>query len=154
MFIKSSTRNSHLILRKRRYSVMMSLMHIYHIIALLKIGLWGWVMLLMYFLINPELDPVLAYTGIFSWLLLFVWGISFYIFWWVHSLWTQRSLQDIIVPSYKLSLLLGLFIVINTVLFFLHYWTRELGLLLLLIFVGLFALLYKQEYNVQLWKRW
>lgn len=127
-------------------------MKIYHFIALWKIVLWWWVLLTMYLLINPKLDPVLAYTGFFAGLLLMVWWVSFYLFLGVHSLWKQHYTTDLALTSYKLSLLLWLFVVLNWVLFLLRQRSRELWFVLLVLFVGLFALLYKQEfYGQQHW---
>lgn len=115
----------------------------YHIGSWIKIIIGVWLGILLYFLINPQEDPALAIGLLLVALFLVGWGASFYMFWAINSL-ARRVGDEALSDSYKMSLLFGFFIIINATLIFLEAWSKILGVILLLVFLGLFVVLFRQ----------
>ncbi|HMT00936.1 MAG TPA: hypothetical protein PKD96_00340 [Candidatus Absconditabacterales bacterium] len=107
----------------------------YHIGAGLKIFIGVLILWVLYVFVNVYQDylPALAFgfLGIF----LASWGLSFYFFLFFQSFFAKKTLGSVMALSYKLSLLFGIFVLINAVLFVSEMWTKFLGLVLFVIFV-------------------
>ncbi|USN56482.1 MAG: hypothetical protein H6766_05570 [Candidatus Peribacteria bacterium] len=94
-------------------------------------------------MINPQEDPALAIGLLLIALFLVGWGASFYVFRAINSL-TRRVSQEALSDSYKMSLLFGFFVIINATLIFLQARSKVLGIMLLVVFLGLFVVLFRQ----------
>jgi hypothetical protein len=97
----------------------------YHVGALLKISLGVIVGLLLYFFINPQQDPIVAISLILLSVFLVGRGTSFYGFWLINLV-AKRTTDEIVSDSYKMSLLFGFFVIINSALIFMQAWSKLL----------------------------
>ncbi len=120
-------------------------MRLYHIAALIKIVLGLGIVFLTYTSINVYEDPLigigLAIVGLF----IFSWWISFYLFFGIQQRFRTITKERLIKDSYKLSLLFGIFVIINALLIFLWYRSRFLGIILLVGFISLQVLLFSEN---------
>ena len=120
--------------------------YLYHIIALLKLVLWIWILLLIYFTVNIYEDPVIWIWLWFLGLFIAAWGFSFFIFFEIQNLFYKLKTRDqIVTESYKLSLLFGIYAMINVLLILLGQRTKLLWLLLLLWFIWLQIILFSKS---------
>ncbi len=115
----------------------------YHIGAWIKIGVGVLIAVLLWTLINPREDPAVAMGLLLVALFLVGRGVSFYFFWGVNAL-VHRMDQQILSDSYKMSLLFGFFVIINATLIFLEARSKVLGMMILVVFMGLFVVLFRQ----------
>ncbi len=122
-------------------------MLLYHIASIAKAVLGAIVLLVTYTTINIYQDPVIAIAMAFVGVFIFTRWISFYFF-----IGTQRLLRPqlqnserLVKDSYKLSLLFGIFCLINVWLILLGNWNTIIGLLLLIGFIALQAMLFKNQ---------
>lgn len=120
-------------------------MHLYYIASIIKIILGLAVLLLTYSSINIYEDPLiwigLAVVGLF----VVSRGASFYLFLLIQKRFRDLSSDRLIKDSYKLSLLFGIFVIMNALLLFLWYRSRFLWLLLLLGFIILQVFLFSEQ---------
>lgn len=133
-------------------------LYLYHIASLIKFVLWVAILIIVYTSINVYEDPMIWIWLGFLGLFIACWGLSFYLFLWIQKL--VRSIDidriRIIKDSYKLSLLFGIFIMINVLLLLLWYWNKILWVILLIWFVVLQIALFSEEkkntiHNSELW---
>ncbi|MFA5747810.1 MAG: hypothetical protein WC872_01720 [Candidatus Absconditabacterales bacterium] len=118
-------------------------MKLYHIASIAKAILGLIIIIIDYTLINVYEDPVigigLGLLGTF----IFAWGISFYLFIGIQKIFRNTDNERIVKDSYKLSLLFGIYIMINVLLLLLGYRGKLIGILLLIGFailqISLFA---------------
>jgi hypothetical protein len=113
-------------------------MNLYQIASATKLILWLIILILVYSCINVYEDPGIWISLWFLWLFIMLWWLSFYIF----LLWqkTFRSNQDqerITKDSYKLSLLFGIYAIINVLLLILWNRSKLLWFILLVWFIVL-----------------
>lgn len=118
-------------------------MYLYHLASAIKLALGVSIIIITYTSINVYEDPVigiaLAFLGIF---IAARWW-SFYIFWWIQKLYKNK--KDILLiakDSYKLSLLFGIYMVINFLLIILGWRNKFIGILLLWWFVRIYISLF------------
>lgn len=124
----------------------MSNKYLYHIIALTKLVLWLGILLLVYLTINVYEDPIVGIWLGFLWLFIASRWLSFFIFFEIQSLvYKLRTRNQIVAESYKLSLLFGIYAMINVSMILLWQRTKLLGILLLLWFVWLQILLFSKS---------
>ncbi len=102
-------------------------------------------MLIVYNFINVYEDPVIGIGLGFLGLFIACRGLSFFLFFGVQRLWRHVAKNRIIKDSYKLSLLFGVYAMINVLLLLLGNWTKLIGLLLLIAFVVLQVVLFSNE---------
>ncbi len=112
-------------------------MSLYHILTIIKIVLWIWILLIVGFTIDPTLDPAI-------WLAFWFWGIfmtirwiSFYIFLLSKKLFNKKKLtnEEIAIDSYKMSLLFWLYVIINLLIMYQWRWTKGLWIILFILFI-------------------
>ncbi|PJA48067.1 MAG: hypothetical protein CO170_03855 [candidate division SR1 bacterium CG_4_9_14_3_um_filter_40_9] len=112
-------------------------MYLYHIISGIKFILGVAIILIVYTSINIYEDPMmgigLGFLGIF----IASWGISFYLFVGIQNIYRHVEKLRIIKDSYKLSLLFGIYVLINILLLLLEYRNKYIGIVLLIGFVFL-----------------
>ncbi len=118
-------------------------MYLYHIASAIKLVLWTIVLIATYTSINVYEDPIagiaLAFLGIF----IASRGISFYLFLWIQKL--NQNKKDILnmhKDSYKLSLLFGIYVIINFLLIVLGRRNKFIWIIFLTIFVVLYINLF------------
>lgn len=118
-------------------------MHLYNIASAIKLALGIAIIIITYTSINIYEDPVigiaLAFLGIF---IASRWW-SFYLFWWIQKLYQNNKWALLIAKdSYKLSLLFGIYMIINFLLIVLWWRNKFLGILLLWSFVRMYISLF------------
>lgn len=109
----------------------------YNIWALIKIIVWTMTMFYLYNYVNVFQDPTIGLAFGFLWIFLFIWWVSFYVFYIFSKFFSQKANITIASKSYKTSLLFWLYILINIALIILENWTKLLWLLIFVIFVVL-----------------
>ncbi len=119
----------------------------YNIGSLLKIIVGTSIIYYVYTKINPYKDPVVALSFGFIWIFLIIWGVSFYIFYITQKIFSQKENITIASRSYKLSLLIWLFFMINISLIIMEKWTKILWLIILIVFIFLQILTVKDDEN-------
>ncbi len=112
-------------------------MVLYHIWAVAKVLLGILILRMVYVYIDPTLDPAMWLWFWFLWIFITAWWSSFYLFFAIQSLISSKDTIRLAKESYKLSLLFGIFILINISLLFLEQRTKLLWAVLFLLFVGL-----------------
>ncbi|MDD2537452.1 MAG: hypothetical protein PHU61_03100 [Candidatus Absconditabacteria bacterium] len=125
-------------------------MNMYKIASLIKVTVGAIILLIDYTMINVFEDPAigigLALVGVF----LLGRGGSFFLFFFIQELFrkieeSDRNLKD----SYKLSLLFGLYSLINILLLFLGIWSKRRGIFLLAGFILLQYFLFLDPKHVR-----
>ncbi len=125
-------------------------MHLYHIASLGKLVLGVVIMFITYTSINVYEDPVVGIGLGILWLFIAARWASFYLFIMIQKRFRDVSPDRLIKDSYKLSLLFGIFVLINALFLLLWYRSKFLWLILLVGFIILQVLLFseqKQETN-------
>jgi O-antigen/teichoic acid export membrane protein len=112
-------------------------MQLYHIAALSKFVLWVLILIVDYTSINVYEDPTIGIALWFLWLFIAAWGASFYLFLWIQKWYRHVDQLRLIKDSYKLSLLFGIFVILNVLLLLLWYRNKFLWIGLLVWFVAL-----------------
>ncbi|MEI7557963.1 MAG: hypothetical protein WCJ45_03940 [bacterium] len=101
-------------------------MYLYHIASLTKFVLGLAIIVITYTSINVYEDPVigigLAMLGIF----IAAWGASFYLFLALQRFFRDLPKDRLIKESYKLSLLFGIYVLINALFLLLGYRSKFL----------------------------
>lgn len=123
-------------------------MHIYKIISAAKFFLGAWIMLIIFTSINIYEDPItgigLGFLGLFiasRWL-------SFFLFLWIQKFYRKNLTEErLMKDSYKLSLLFGIYVMLNVTLILSEYRNKLIWLLLLWWFVLLQMSLFWEENN-------
>ena len=96
----------------------------YHFVSLAKIILWLFILLVTYTYINIYEDPTIAISLWFIWIFISIRWISFFLFLWGQKLFRKTHNLRIIKDSYKLSLLFGIYCIINILLLILWSWNK------------------------------
>lgn len=122
-------------------------MHLYHIISGIKFVLWVSIILIVYTSINIYEDPVVGMSLWFLGIFIASWGISFYLFLGIQNIYRHDDKLRIIKDSYKLSLLFGIYIIINILLILLEYRNKYIGIILLIGFILLQIALFSDRKN-------
>ena len=108
----------------------------YKYLSLIKLIVWLLILLIDYMAINVFEDPVVAIWIFLVWCFLFFRWLSFFIFLFVQKIFRKQSIQwNIESDSYKLSLLFGMYALLNIILIFLWQWSKLRWLILLWIFL-------------------
>ncbi len=120
-------------------------MYLYHIASLIKFVLGVGIMLITYTSINVYEDPVIGIGLGILWLFIAARGASFYLFLGLQKFFREVSPTRLIKDSYKLSLLFGIYVLINALFFLLWYRTKFLWLILLVGFIILQVVLFSEQ---------
>lgn len=123
-------------------------MSFYKIASITKLILWILILFLVYSYINVYEDPTIWLSLGFLWLFISLRWLSFFIFILAQNLINNKKSQERITKdSYKLSLLFGIYAIINVLLIIL--WTRNkiLWIVLLVWFVLIQILLFSEKNN-------
>lgn len=112
-------------------------MRAYSIWALLKILVGIGIITILYNYVNVYNDPVLGLSFGFLGVFMIIWWASYYFFLFGYKMFTTLPKHVQSSMSYKLSLLLGLYAMINLSLVITGKWSTLVGVLLLIGFVFL-----------------
>jgi len=88
-------------------------MYLYHIASLVKFVLGVGILLITYTSINVYEDPVIGIGLVMLGLFIAARGASFYLFLGIQKFFREISQTRLIKDSYKLSLLFGIYVLIN-----------------------------------------
>ncbi len=124
-------------------------MKLYHMVSAIKLFLWLGLLVIDYSFIHVYEDPAIAIGLGFLWLFIACWGGSFFLFLWIQRVVRKVSSDRILKDSYKLSLLFWVYTMINVLLILLSYWTKLLGVWLLLVFIGLQIVLFSNNREIE-----
>ncbi|EKD25115.1 MAG: hypothetical protein ACD_80C00118G0024 [uncultured bacterium (gcode 4)] len=119
-------------------------MYLYHIASLIKLLLGLLIMLITYTSINVYEDPMIGITLGMLWLFIASRGASFYLFLAIQKFFREVSQERLVKDSYKLSLLFGIYVLINALFLLLWYRSKILWLILLVGFIILQVILFSE----------
>lgn len=130
-------------------NIMTKASNFYRTVSIIKIILGLTTTLLTYYNININEDPWIAIGLGFFWLFIFLWGLSFFIFYGILYFTSSEelSLLRIQKDSYKSSFLFGMYAMINILLIVLVKRTKLLGIVILAIFILLHVILFSGKRN-------
>ncbi len=120
-------------------------MYLYHIASLIKLILGLLIILITYTSINIYEDPIIGIWLGMLWLFIAARGASFYLFLGIQKLFRDISETRLIKDSYKLSLLFGIYVLINALFLLLWYRSKILWLILLVGFIVLQVTLFSEQ---------
>ena len=120
-------------------------MYLYYIASLIKFVLGIAIMLITYTSINVYEDPVIGIGLGILWLFIAARGASFFLFLWIQKFFRDISKERLVKDSYKLSLLFGIYVLINALFLLLWYRSKFLWLLLLVGFIILQVVLFSEQ---------
>lgn len=120
-------------------------MQLYHIASLIKLLLGAGILLITYTSINVYEDPVVGIGLLILWLFIASRGASFYLFLAIQKRFREISQTRLIKDSYKLSLLFGIYVLINALFLLLGYRSKFLWLILLVGFIVLQVTLFSEQ---------
>lgn len=112
-------------------------MQLYQLASLAKFILGVLILIIDYTSINVYEDPAIGIGLWFLGLFIAAWWGSFYVFYWIQKRYRHIEKLQLIKDSYKLSLLFGIFVILNVLLLLLGYWNKWLGIVLLGGFIAL-----------------
>ena len=120
-------------------------MYLYHIASLIKLVLGLIILLITYTSINVYEDPIIGIWLSILWLFIFARGASFYLFLVLQKFFRDVSEDRLIKDSYKLSLLFGIYVLINALFLLLWYRSKFLWIVLLVGFIVLQVILFSDK---------
>ena len=121
-------------------------LNFYNTIALAKVVLGALILLITYTSINVYDDPVIALSLWFLWIFILARWISFFVFLFEQRLFHQlKSDEQLKKDSYKLSLLFGIFCIINVLLILLSRRNKLVWLALLILFILMQIFLFERN---------
>jgi hypothetical protein len=121
----------------------------YYWASIAKIILGLLIVFITYTYINVYEDPVIAISLGFIWIFIWIRWISFYLFLWGQKLFRKADQLRILKDSYKLSLLFGIYVIINVLLLILWWWNKFRWILLLVWFILIQILLLEGKYEIK-----
>lgn len=120
-------------------------MYLYYIASSIKLVLGLLIMLITYTSINVYEDPVIGIGLSILWLFIAARGASFYLFLALQKFFRDVPQDRLVKDSYKLSLLFGIYVLINALFLLLWYWNKFLWLILLVWFIILQVVLFSEH---------
>lgn len=120
-------------------------MRLYHIASLIKFVLGLVILLITYTFINVYEDPVIGIGLMILGIFIAARGASFYIFLGLQKFFRDVAQERLIKDSYKLSLLFGIYVLINALCILLWYRSKFLWIILLVGFIVLQVALFSEQ---------
>lgn len=120
-------------------------MHLYYIASLIKLVLGMIILLVTYTSINVYEDPMIGIGLSILGLFILARGASFYMFLGIQKFFRELPKDRLIKDSYKLSLLFGIYVLINALFLLLWYRSIFLWIILLVGFVVLQVALFSEQ---------
>ena len=120
-------------------------MRLYYLASLIKFVLGVLILLITYTSINVYEDPMIGIGLSILWLFIAARGASFFLFLALQKFFRDVPQDRLVKDSYKLSLLFGIFVLINALFLLLWYRTKFLWLILLVGFIVLQVTLFSEQ---------
>jgi len=120
-------------------------MYLYYIASLIKFVLGVTIMIITYTSINVYEDPVIGIWLGILWLFIAARGASFFLFLGIQKFFRDIPKDRLVKDSYKLSLLFGIYALINALFLLLWYRSIFLGLILLVGFIIIQMVLFSEQ---------
>ncbi len=120
-------------------------MYLYHIASIIKFVLGLLILVVTYTSINVYEDPIIGIGLSILWLFIAARWASFYLFFVIQKFFREISQERLIKDSYKLSLLFGIYVLINALFLLLWYRSKILWLILLVGFIVLQVILFSEQ---------
>ncbi len=117
----------------------------YYIASIIKLVLWLFIILITYTSINIYEDPTIWISLWFIGTFIAIWWFSFFLFLRGQKLFRQKIEERIVKDSYKLSLLFGIYSIINILLLILWSRTKLAWIILLAGFILIHILLLENQ---------
>jgi O-antigen/teichoic acid export membrane protein len=117
----------------------------YYIASIIKLILWLLIITITYTSINIYEDPSIWISLWFIGTFIAIWWLSFFLFLWGQKLFRKKNEERITKDSYKLSLLFGIYCIINILLLILWSRTKLLWIVLLAGFILIHVLLLENQ---------
>lgn len=117
----------------------------YYIASITKLILWLFIILITYTSISIYEDPVIWISLWFIWVFITVRWLSFFLFLQWQKIFRKIDKERMVKDSYKLSLLFGIYCVINILLLILWKWSKLLWFILLAGFIVIQILLFENK---------
>ena len=117
----------------------------YYIASITKLILWLFIVLITYTSISIYEDPVIWISLWFIWVFITVRWLSFFLFLQWQKIFRKIDKERMVKDSYKLSLLFGIYCVINILLLILWKWSKLLWFILLAGFIVIQILLFENK---------
>jgi hypothetical protein len=96
--------------------------------------------------IDPYVDPLIALWWGMIGVFILAWGSSFFAFYgWKKIIYHEKENDTMILESYKLSLLFGIYILLNALLLLRHQWTGLIGIILFVGFIIVQAIVIPEQ---------
>ena len=124
-------------------------LNFYKIASISKLVLWLTIIIITYLYINIYEDPAVWISLWFIWTFITIWWWSFFLFFLWQKLFRKIDIERITKDSYKLSLLFGIYCIINVLLLILWSWNKILWFILLWWFIVIQVLLLESNSNKQ-----
>jgi len=111
---------------------------IYATASLIKTVFWIILLVIDFTMISPKDDLAIALTLGLIWVFLLLWGVSYFLFYWIQRLFiTKVSKERMKKDAYKTSFLFWLFCLINVLLLVAELWTKWLWIVCLILFIAM-----------------
>ncbi len=117
----------------------------YYIASIIKLVLWLFIIIITYTSINIYEDPTIWISLWFIGTFIAIWWFSFFLFLRGQKLFRQKIEERIVKDSYKLSLLFGIYSIINILLLILWSRTKLAWIILLAGFILIHILLLENQ---------
>ena len=117
----------------------------YYIASITKLILWLFIVIITYTSINIYEDPAIWISLWFIGAFIAIRWFSFFLFLRGQKIFRQKEEERIVKDSYKLSLLFGIYSIINILLLILWSWTKLFGIILLAGFILIHILLLENQ---------
>ncbi len=117
----------------------------YYIASITKLILWLFIVIITYTSINIYEDPAIWISLWFIGTFIAIRWFSFFLFLRGQKIFRQKEEERIVKDSYKLSLLFGIYSIINILLLILWSWTKLFGIILLAGFILIHILLLENQ---------
>lgn len=110
---------------------------IYYIASIIKAVIWILITIFTYTSINVYEDTAIAIILWFVWIFILARWVSFFLFLWWYKLFSKKKEEQQIKDSYRLSLLFGIYCLLNILLLIGWYWNKIQWILILIWFIAL-----------------
>lgn len=110
---------------------------IYYIASIIKAVIWILITIFTYTSINVYEDTAIAIILWFVWIFILARWVSFFLFLWWYKLFSKKKEEQQIKDSYRLSLLFGIYCLLNILLLIGWYWSKIRWILILIWFIAL-----------------
>jgi hypothetical protein len=117
----------------------------YYIASIIKLILWLFIVIITYTSINIYEDPAIWISLWFIGTFIAIWWFSFFLFLRWQKMFRTKWEERIVKDSYKLSLLFGIYSIINILLLILWIWSKLFWAILLAWFILIHILLLENQ---------